>query len=580
MPRIPTVSRSTAFLDPTSITCPAYLEFLLPSLPVAKRRDGDCRRACHNSARRADTKRVESVFFTALSQAALCRTHRGQGICHLQATTLSHKSISSLSSGGISTLVWRKKREHAGSALTYPRPSTTTEAGRERHGSSWHRAGAHTHHGQAVKRAERQKQSKVFQPKFAAGSHLPRGFYADLENIQTTLRMAVDSEDQKPQGDSNVGLEDQLKLLESVRDLEEKLATAKAALHKSLAVSTHAGPHPSPVVLTKEDYLNLVDLYFYSHQSRFEPDSPDHSPTPLFLDDYSFQLSADFSRPDMERQDRDEERDEDVSPLKHVEEMLKSRQLHEISVMQAFIELLLDDFSSNRALFEVYKKFPDPGVASLPRGVIRLFLQRMSTPWVKSEKTMLRYLSLIDDMQRAALPITSAEWSSAIYLAGRSFSSVTESEVATSFRIWREMEQNAGVKSNHVTFNILFDIAVRAGKYVLGQTILKEMYDRGLRLNRLGRVSLIYYHGLRGDGDGVRKAYRDFVEAGEIVDTLVLNCVMASLINTQEPVAAEQVYERMKNLQARLQKGRREDGEEVLFMKYPPPGSDQINMEI
>ena len=390
-----------------------------------------------------------------------------------------------------------------------------------------------------------------------------------------------------------ISLTDQLRLIGAVRELEKKLEKARSELHKAMKGAAVAGrldraaaspskvpdPEGGPIILTKADYLNLVDLYFYSHQSRFAPDSPDSSPTPLLLDDYSFQLSGDFTKPEPEVQYA-EEHEEDSDVLKHVEEILMSRQLREVLTMQAFVDLLLDDNSSNRALFEVYKKLPDPGVAYLPRGVIRLFLQRMSTPYYKSERSMLRYLSLIDDMQRASLPITSAEWSSAIYLAGRSFVRITDAEIASAFRIWREMEQEAGVKASHVTFNILFDIAVRAGKFVLGETVLKEMHARGLRLNRLGRVSLIYYHGLRGDGDAVRKSYRDFVEAGEIVDTLVLNCVMASLIHAQEPIAAEQIYERMKRLQARLVKGKREDGEEALFMKYPPPGSNRLGMEM
>ena len=390
-----------------------------------------------------------------------------------------------------------------------------------------------------------------------------------------------------------ISLTDQLRLIGAVRELEKKLEKARSELHKAIKGGAVAGrlehdanspskvpkPEGGPIVLTKEDYLNLVDLYFYSHQSRFAPDSPDSSPTPLLLDEYSFQLSGDFTKPDPEVHYA-EEQEEDSDVLKHVEEILMSRQLREVLTMQAFVDLLLDDNSSNRALFEVYKKLPDPGVAYLPRGVIRLFLQRMSTPHYKSERSMFRYLSLIDDMQRASLPITSAEWSSAIYLAGRSFVRITDAEIASAFRIWREMEQEAGVKASHVTFNILFDIAVRAGKFVLGETVLKEMHARGLRLNRLGRVSLIYYHGLRGDGDAVRKSYRDFVEAGEIVDTLVLNCVMASLIHAQEPIAAEQIYERMKRLQARLVKGRREDDEEALFMKYPPPGSNRLGMEM
>ena len=173
----------------------------------------------------------------------------------------------------------------------------------------------------------------------------------------------------------------------------------------------------------------------------------------------------------------------------------------------------------------------------MPTGVLRVFLQRMSTPAVKTGNLMLRYLSLIDDMQMAKLPITKSEWSSAIYLAGRSFGRVTQSDMAHAFRLWRQMEQEAGVKASYVTFNILFDIAVRAGKYALADSILREMHSRGLRLNRLGRVGLIYYHGIRGDGDAVRKTYRDFVDSGEIVDTLVLNCVIAALMNAGEPTA-------------------------------------------
>lgn len=422
---------------------------------------------------------------------------------------------------------------------------------------------------------------------FARGSTLPLDFYNDLERVagvkfdQAALHASSRREEQThPKPSPN--LQDQMQLLQSVRELEKRLSNARSALDQSLkeqpsTTQEIAVKEAVPVLLSKQDYLNLVDLYYYSHQSRFEPDSPDQSPTPLFLDDYSFELSRDFSEPTEEHTDVDEE---DISPLKEVEEMLKSRQLKEITLMQAFVDLLLDDMSSNRALFEVYAMFPQPGVAYLPTGIIRLFLQRMSTPGQLSEKSMLRYLSLMDDMQRANLRITRAEWSSAIYLAGRSFGKVTEGEVSKSFGIWREMEEGAGVQATHVTFNILFDIAVRAEKYALAQNILKEMHGRGLRLNRLGRVSLMYYHGLRGDGDGVRRTYRDFVEAGEIVNTLVLNCVMASLIKAQEPVAAEQIYERMKQLQTRLMKGVNDDGQEALFMKYPPPGSTQLDMQM
>ncbi|KAL2393190.1 hypothetical protein ABEF93_000834 [Exophiala dermatitidis] len=417
---------------------------------------------------------------------------------------------------------------------------------------------------------------------FAAGSRLPPGFFDDIERLEKKVERTKPKGQDDGTADSEPAVNEQLRLLKSVRELEEKLARAKAELTTSVRESVERSPKPEPptVELSKEDYKNLVDLYFYTHRSRFDPESSDLSPTPTFLEDYSFKLSEDFAPPQAyaEFYNQDEERYE--SPLKEIEKRLKTRQLREISVTSDFIDLLLDDRSSNAALFQAYKRLPQPGVAFLPRGVVRVFLQRMATPWQKSEKSMIRYLSLIDDMQKAGLPITKGEWASAIYLAGRSFTRVTEADMVNSFRIWKQMEQEAGVKAHHVTFNILFDIAVRANKYSVAQMVLKEMHDRGLRLNRLGRVSVIYYHGLRGDGDAVRKAYRDFVDAGEIVDTLVLNCVIASLFNAQEPAAAEQIYERMKSLQLELRRGKRGDGRSVLYRKYPGPGPEVIEHEM
>ncbi|RMD43099.1 hypothetical protein DV735_g2004, partial [Chaetothyriales sp. CBS 134920] len=429
--------------------------------------------------------------------------------------------------------------------------------------------------------------------KFAAGSTLPHAWFIDVANLQQKLRNEPGDRDQEPpsepgtdhpvhQSDTAVQspesaasrrLGAQVKLLQAVRELETKLAHAKADLASFLsqpgASSAQTDSQSSDVMtLTKEDYKGLVDLYYYTHMRRFGPDAPDHSPTPLLLRDYAFKLSEDFAPPDAFAHYYIDE-DDYQSPLRDIDKALRSRQMREITAMQAFVDLLLDDHSSNKALFDAYKQLPSPGVAYLPSGVIRLFLQRMSTPWAKSEKAMLRYLSLIDDMQRANLPISRAEWSSAIYLAGRSFPRVTTHDMKFAFKLWREMEQEAGVQSHHVTFNILFDIAVRAGRFPIAQSMLKEMHDRGLKLNRLGRVTLIFYHGLREDGDAVRKAYRDFIDAGEIVDTLVLTCVMASLFNAGEPTAAEQIYERMKDLQKRFQLRQRPDGSETLYMRYP-----------
>jgi pentatricopeptide repeat protein len=426
------------------------------------------------------------------------------------------------------------------------------------------------------------------------------------EHVEDSSKGA-DAEDSD--GPTEQEIMEQIRYLRTVRELEDKLEKARHNLHVSMkkgrkarndtywreeayqdqervdtmdmAGVEMASPTRPTVKLKKEDFLGLVDLYFYSHRTRFLSEAPDSSPTPLQLDEYSFKVSQDFSPPTNTEPGlvRDEE-GTPVSPLYHVEAEIKARKLSEIKALQNFVDLLMDDYSSLGDLFHAYKGLPQPGVSYLSGGIIRLFLQRMSTPWKTTEKAMLRYLSLLDDMQGAGLPITPWEWSSAIHLAGRSFSDVSSSELAAAFRVWHRMEKDAGIKARDVTFNILFDIAVKAKKFVLAEHILKEMHDRGFRLNRLGRVGLIYYYGKKGDGDGVRKAYRDFVDAGEIVDTLVLNCVMASLINAQEPAAAEQIYERMKGMQERLQRGTNAEGEEGLFIRYPPPGPDNIGAEM
>ncbi|KAK5064932.1 hypothetical protein LTR84_000766 [Exophiala bonariae] len=417
---------------------------------------------------------------------------------------------------------------------------------------------------------------------FASKTRLPVAFFHDVDKIQKQLEQDEHSSTntQKEVETDTRLLTEQMRMLQSVRELEEKLARAKHDLKTAMTpTSARKQAKKQTVVLSREDYKNLVDLYYYSMHSRFDPENPDHSPTPTILEDYAFKLSEDFAPPqayaDFYKDDENYR-----SPLEQVEARMRTQTLQEIRVTQVFLNLLLNDETPNRVLFNAYQRLPKPGVAFLPRGTLRVFLQRMATPWQKSEKTMIRYLSLIDDMQEAGLPITRWEWASAIYLAGRSFGKVTRIDLVRSFEMWKQMEQQAGVRAHNVTFNILFDIAVRSNMYVVAQQILKEMHDRGLRLNRMGRVSIIYFHGLRRDGDAIRKSYRDFIEAGEIVDTLVLNCVIASLLNAGEPEAAEQTYERMKSLYSQLHIHEGDDGQTTYYKRYPGPSERTIGRQM
>ena len=221
------------------------------------------------------------------------------------------------------------------------------------------------------------------------------------------------------------------------------------------------------------------------------------------------------------------------------------------SIIDRAVSAISDLTITHEELFESYQALPSPGVSYLPLDARKMLLQRLSVVEKKIERETLRYLSIVDDMKAAGIRLSRGEWNSAIHLAGRCFSKVTATEVEHAIRTWKQMQEEAGVKSNHVTYNILFDIATKAGKFALAEMILKEMHARRMKVNRFSHVGLIYYHGLRGDGDGVRRAYRDLVEQGHIVDTVVLNCVIASLLRAGELAAADQVYQRMKVMYAK-----------------------------
>ena len=166
---------------------------------------------------------------------------------------------------------------------------------------------------------------------------------------------------------------------------------------------------------------------------------------------------------------------------------------------------------------------------------------------------MVRYLSVVDDMKNAGFPVRQWHWASAMSFAGRCFGAVSPKEVESAINIWREYghKSNLSDQGRSVSLSILFDLAAKASKFALAELILNEMQSRHLPLDRHALVGIIFYEGLRGNGQGVRAAYHNFVTAGEIVDTVVLNCVIASLLRAGEPAAAQQVYERMKRMLAR-----------------------------
>jgi len=197
-------------------------------------------------------------------------------------------------------------------------------------------------------------------------------------------------------------------------------------------------------------------------------------------------------------------------------------------------------------VYEMYLRLPEPRIPYLQGRLRHQLLRALGQPEQKNSKSMLRYFAVIADVKNAGIPLSSTEWNCAISYASRYVAVSTEAETESALKLWREMEQGAGIKGTDVTFNILFDVASKAGNFTLAEMIYREMENRGHRPNRYHFVSLIHFFGLKMDSGGIRAAYNEMVHAGEMIDTVALNAVISGLLRSGEEAAAEKTYERMK----------------------------------
>lgn len=211
-----------------------------------------------------------------------------------------------------------------------------------------------------------------------------------------------------------------------------------------------------------------------------------------------------------------------------------------------FLGCLENPDTSLEQLFQLYQKLPSPQIPHLTIDNIDLFVGRMMAVPLRNETNMLQYLNVLGDKNAAGLRISRNEWNAAISFIARSSREVTMREAKSAIQIWKESELVAGIASNTGSFNILLDMAMRSDAPVLTEWILREMETRGIKPDRFTHTIIITMHGFHGDGEKVREAYSNFVDAGEIVDTVVLNAVMAALIRSGQPQSAEYIYDNMK----------------------------------
>jgi pentatricopeptide repeat protein len=196
--------------------------------------------------------------------------------------------------------------------------------------------------------------------------------------------------------------------------------------------------------------------------------------------------------------------------------------------------------------YQIYRTLPEPRAPYLSSQLRHRLLHHLSAVEEKNGDSMLRYLSVVDDMKSSAIPLLSSEWNSVISFVARYVARSTEVEVEAALKAWREMEYNAGVKADTCTFNILFDVASKAGQFTLAEMIHREMHSRGIEFDRYSHVGLIHFHGLRQDGDGVRAAFKALESAGEVIDNVVLNSLIYSFVHCHEATSAIAVYNFMK----------------------------------
>ncbi|KXJ86730.1 hypothetical protein Micbo1qcDRAFT_168220 [Microdochium bolleyi] len=197
-------------------------------------------------------------------------------------------------------------------------------------------------------------------------------------------------------------------------------------------------------------------------------------------------------------------------------------------------------------IWVLYQVLPEPRMSRLPASLRHALLAAFGKVPKKDPKCMLRYLALVADVKAAGFTLRPWQWNTAISFTSRYVAKTSVAEAEASMRVWEEMERVSGVPATDVTFNILFDAAAKAGSWDLAEMLYEEMIRRQLRFSRYHHVTLIHFFSLKGDSGGVRAAYKEMVRSGEIIDTVVLNCVLSGLLRCGEESSAMGLYEKMK----------------------------------
>ncbi|KAK8038866.1 hypothetical protein PG993_007277 [Apiospora rasikravindrae] len=292
----------------------------------------------------------------------------------------------------------------------------------------------------------------------------------------------------------------------------------------------HTDPH-----MSKEELLGFLDYYDdVSVEERLE-----------FLKDPYMRKYAPPEDTSLNVSDRIHEL---VAPAPEEVERGSQEDMEVIAKLRAAVysRLLRPHSVDLETIYDLYLLLPGHRIPYMSARLRHSLFAALGITERKSPKAMLRYFAVVADTKASGFALSRTEWNTAMSFASRYVGTSTDVEAEAALHLWREMEQDVGVRGNEATFNILFDVAAKAGKFALAEMIYQEMNTRGFHFNRFHHVSLIHFFGLKMDAGGVRAAYREMVNSSEIIDTTVLNCVLVGLLRSGEEASAERLYNKMK----------------------------------
>ncbi|KAJ5112281.1 hypothetical protein N7532_000326 [Penicillium argentinense] len=202
---------------------------------------------------------------------------------------------------------------------------------------------------------------------------------------------------------------------------------------------------------------------------------------------------------------------------------------------------------SSQYLFGLYRQIPAPGVAKLPPRTRGYLLRQLANPPNRRSVDCRRYLALVEDMIACRLPMSLSMWTTAISFAGRASKRghTKKRYLIRAIGLWQQMEHYAKITADDAVFNTLYDTAVKSGQFSIAERLDHERIKRGIPATRYGLIPKLNYYAEHRDLEGISNTFNEFIQSGNMVDTVVLNGLISAFLRAGDFQTAEGVYKRM-----------------------------------